>query len=519
MTIPYPGHYGPEVSTSYRHVLELIDRHIRDTPEHPALVVDGKTTTYGQLDHAADAVAAHLAHDHGVGRGDAVLVAARAGSDFTALVLGTLRCGAAFLPVDLSYPAERIAHIRRAAGARLFVYSGDEEPPEHADVTAAQLLAPPSMAAPVVQPDPADPAYVIFTSGSTGAPKGIVQTHRCLLNFVSWQVEDSGLGAGQRVLQFAPLSFDVSVQEIFSTLASGGCLYVPGAREHLDPRDLVQYLIDHDIAVVDFPQSLIDAIMTLPRNFRHVPSLRHLISAGETVRITPALEEMLRSRPEITMHNHYGPAENHMVAAHSMNATLDNLEPWPPVGSLVRNTYIRILDSHSKAVPDGEVGEIYIGGVGVAPGYTDPEQSAQVFGPDPFDPARRLYRTRDRGRWREDDTLELLGRIDDLIKVRGYSVEPREVEQRLRQKESVDDVAVFGHTRPDGAVELHAVLTGTPPPIPRLRAFILETLPDYMAPLRWWLAEELPLSEHGKLDRKALPGPLAQPYTTMRATN
>ncbi|WP_411146534.1 amino acid adenylation domain-containing protein [Streptomyces sp. x-80] len=511
------------VDTGVSTVLDLIDREVAARPGAPAVREPGRETTYAELDRLADGVAARLEREFGIARGDTVLIAARAGADFTAAVLGTLRAGAAYLPVDTAYPPERIEQILRASSAGLLVLAD----PGALDTTSAPgtrvtdlacLVAPDSAGDPVPAavrrpPAPEDPAYVIFSSGSTGVPKGIVQTHRCLANFIAWQVDGSGLGRGRRVLQVAPLTFDVSVQEMFYTLASGGCLHVPETHVRRDPRDLMDFVIAERIEVVDFPQSLIDVVMTLPTNFEHAADLRHIISAGETVRVTPALEGLLTRRPEITLHNHYGPAENHMVASHSMRAGDRNLEPRPPVGSLVWNTYIYLLDEQGAPVPDGEVGEVYIGGVGVALGYTDPELSGTAFVPDPFRPGARLYRTRDRGVWRADRTLQLLGRMDDLIKVRGNAVEPREVEARLADFPGVRDAAAFAVVRADGAVELHAALTGTPPPAPELRRALLAVLPDYMVPVRWWLVEGLPVSPNGKLDRKALPGPGAQPLS------
>ncbi|MFE3554134.1 amino acid adenylation domain-containing protein [Streptomyces sp. NPDC059193] len=522
---PPPGHAGPVVDTGVSSVLELIDREVAAHPGAPAVREPGREVTYAELDRLADTVAGRLGSDFGIGRGDTVLIAARAGADFTAAVLGTLRAGAAYLPVDTTYPPERIEQILRASSAQLLVLADPEALDTSASGTRATGLAA------LVAPDPAggagaagagrgpapapeDAAYVIFSSGSTGRPKGIVQTHRCLANFISWQVDGSGLGRGRRVLQVAPLTFDVSVQEVFYTLASGGCLYVPEPHVRRDPRDLIDFVIDERIEVVDFPQSLIDVVMALPTSFEHAPDLRHIISAGETVRVTEALEGLLTRRPDITLHNHYGPAENHMVASHSMSAAAGNLEPRPPVGSLVWNTYVYLLDEQGVPVPDGEVGEVYIGGVGVALGYTDPELSRTAFVPDPFRPGKRLYRTRDRGVWRAADrTLGLLGRMDDLIKIRGNAVEPREVEARLADFAGVKDAAAFPVVRADGAVELHAALTGAPPPAPELRRALLAVLPDYMVPVRWWLVDGLPVSPNGKLDRKALPGDGARPLS------
>ncbi|WP_434599535.1 amino acid adenylation domain-containing protein [Streptomyces sp. A5-4] len=504
-------------------VLQLIERVVSSHPQAQAVREPGRRVTYAELDRLADTVAGRLAGEFGIGRGDIVLIAAQAGVDFTAAVLGTLRAGAAYLPVDTTYPPERIEQILRASSARLLVLADPEAVGSAmrglARTGLAELVAavgPSDASAPATvrrSPAPADPAYVIFSSGSTGAPKGIVQTHRCLANFIAWQVDGSGLGRGRRVLQVAPLTFDVSVQEMFYTLASGGCLYVPEPHVRRDPRDLIDYVIEERIEVVDFPQSLIDVVMALPRNFEHAPDLRHIISAGETVRVTEPLDGLLTRRPEITLHNHYGPAENHMVASHSVSGAAGNLEPRPPVGSLVWNTYIYLLDEDGVPVPDGEVGEIHIGGVGVALGYTDPELSSTAFVPDPYRPGARLYRTRDRGVWRADETLQLLGRMDDLIKIRGNAVEPREVEARLTDFPGVRDAAAFAVVRADGAVELHAALTGDPPSAPELRRALLDVLPDYMVPVRWWLTDGLPVSPNGKLDRKALPGPGAQPLS------
>lgn len=510
MTASVVGYCGPLVDVGIATVLDLVDRRMVTAPEAPAIVHKGIKISYEQLNVLADRVSYRLQHDHGVGRGDVVMIAATAGIDYTAIVVGTMRTGAGYLPVDVSYPADRLDYISRASRAKVTVRT-TADPADTAALIAGDLVAPlPAGLAPIERPaiEPGDTAYMIFTSGSTGHPKGIVQTHRCLANFIPWQVAASGLGQQRRVLQCAPLSFDVSVQEMWYTLGSGGCLYVPSAEVRRDPRDLVRFIIDNDIEVVDFPQSMIDAIMTLPVSFADATALRHIISAGETVRISPALRGLLLARPELRLHNHYGPAENNMVTAHVMGAELGNLEPRPPVGSLVWNTYIYVLDDDGRPVPDGDVGEVYIGGPGVGTGYTDPDLTAAVFLDDPFRPGERIYRTRDRARWRPDDTLELLGRLDDLIKIRGFSVEPREVEEQLRLIDGIIACAVYGVERPDGAVELHAAVTGEPPAIPDLRRHLLAVLPDYMVPVRWWRVDDLPISPNGKLDRRRLPDPV-----------
>lgn len=510
---PVPGHFGPVVPIGVNTVLELIDRRIAEHPSEPAVWEAGRTVTYAELDRLADRAATRLHREHGIGIGDVVLIAAEAGIAFTAAVLGVLRAGGAYLPVDLSYPEQRKAHIMRVAQAALAIRPAASPLPDHRPaITLEALLAEPGPTSvePAVPPRPdlnaTDISYLIFSSGSTSAPKCILQTHGCLANYAAWQATGSGLGTGRRVLQAAPLTFDVSVQELFSTLASGGCLYVPGASVRHDPRDLMEFIIDHHIEVVDFPQSLIDAIMSLPRNLADAPALRHIISAGETVRCDGELAALLARRQELTLHNHYGPAENHMATSHSVSATLGNIESRPPVGSVIWNVYVYVLDEDMNPVPDGEVGEVYIGGAGVGRGYSNAALTETGFVDDPFQPGARLYRTRDRGRWRiADDTLELLGRIDDLIKIRGNAVEPREIEEQLIKLTGVAGAMVFPCDRADGVRELHAVVEGDPPGFGHIRKALLAILPDYLVPARWWSADTLPITPNGKLDRLARP--------------
>ncbi len=514
------GHHGPVVALDpgIDTVLDLVAAQVRRCPDAPAVRQGRDRISYRELDLLADQIASLLRDEFGIGTEDVVLVAAEAGIAFCAVVLATLRAGAAYLPVDTTYPRHRIEHIMAASGATLRVVShAPEAGSGERSVVLDELVAAARRrpVEPLAGPCPAatDAAYVIFTSGSTGRPKGIVQTHRCLVNFVSWQVSAAGLGSGRQVLQAAALSFDVSVQEIFYTLASGGCLVVPPAEVRRDPRELIDFIIDEGIEVLDLPQSLIDAIMGQPVSFRDAPRLRHIISAGETVRVGPELAALLADRPELSLHNHYGPAENHMVASHTVNAALGNIEPLPPVGSLVWNTYIYLLNEQLQPVPDGAEGELYIGGVGVARGYTDATLTGAVFLDDPFRPGARLYRTRDRACWRPDGTLALLGRIDDMVKIRGNAVEPAEVEAVLSGLPGVSAAAVFGRARRDGAVELHAALVGGPPSALELRRELLARLPDYMVPVRWWRVDRLPSSPNGKLDRQALPGPDAAPLS------
>jgi amino acid adenylation domain-containing protein len=513
---PGEGRFDLRRNDTPSSALALVDRAVAELPDEPAVEDAVRSYTFAELDAAASAVAYRLADRWGVCREDVVLLVMEPSFDFVACMLGVLRSGAAYLPVDPAYPRERIELIRVSARTKLQLAdsSGTRAAPGMPFERLAPLeLDPPAAGWIRPEPGPDDAAYLIFTSGSTGRPKGIVQTHRCLGNFVAWQVEDSGLGCRRRVMQFAPLAFDVSVQEILYTLASGGCLVLTDAELRRDPVMLTRFVAERAVEVVDLPPSLIQLLLELPRTIEHAPALAHVISAGEPLRITPELRRVLERRPDLSLHNHYGPAETHMLASHTMSAAAGNLEEHPPVGRQIRNMRAYVLDEDGRPVPDGEPGEVYIAGAGVARGYTDPALDVGAFVPDPSHPGERMFRSRDRGRLRSDGALEIHGRLGDMVKVRGYRVEPREVEARLAEHPAVRGAAVFRGRTAAGRDELQAAVVAARgrPAGDELRAHLARTLPSYMLPARWWRVEELPRSPNGKVDRARLPGAGAIP--------
>lgn len=492
---------GPDVVTAF-------DRQARLAPAAHAIVDEAGALSYGDLREVANRVAHHLT-SLGLERGDPVAVMIDGTRWSVIAALAVLKAKGAYTPVDAAYPPERVAAIFATKRPRLVLVHGSRPATVPAAARVADLAAsdafdrlscmdPPHDIAPL------ESAYVIHTSGSTGTPKAIVQTHRCLANFTAWQVAGSGLGRGRRILQCASPSFDVSVQEIFHSLLSGGCLYVTDSRTRRDLPGLARRILADAIEIVDLPFSAINILFGPDALIAEAPALRHLISAGEPLTVTPAIAAFLARNPEVVLHNHYGPAETHMLASHSLRHG-DGIEARPPLGRPIPNTHALLCDDRLELVPDGEPGEICIGGDGLARGYLDRAMTAERFVPHPFIAGERLYRSGDVGRWRAGGELEILGRRDDQVKIRGFRVEPAEVEAALRRCPGVTHAAVATRMNGMGARELWGFVD--PQAAIResaIRAFLGARLPDFMLPTRVLAIDRLPLSPNGKVDRKAL---------------
>jgi amino acid adenylation domain-containing protein len=480
-------------------------------PAKTALIDRAGALSYEELRILSDRLA-HYLLSRGLARGDAVAVMIDGSRWSVVSALAILKAGGAYAPIDPAYPPTRIAAIFDASQAKLVLVQGAsrvETPPACVSIdpeAAARHVCPDGP--PLGSVDPLDLAYLIHTSGSTGKPKAILQTHRCLANFIEWQVKLSGLGEGRHVLQCASPSFDVSIQEIFYTLISGGCFYLTDSATRRNLHEMARLIFEQEIEVVDLPFSAINILFGAEALLPHVPALRHLISAGETLHVTPALEAFLARNPRVVLHNHYGPAETHMLTSHSLRHG-EGVERRPPLGRIIPNVHACLLDEALRPAPHGEVGEIAIGGHGLARGYRDSAMTAARFAPHPFHPGERIYLTGDLGRWRANGELEFLGRRDDQVKIRGYRVELAEVEAALRRAPGVVQGAATARVDATGSLELCAFVNETAADEAHLRAFLLAALPDYMQPARIFHVERLPISPNGKVDRHAL-GELAE---------
>ena len=359
-------------------------------------------------------------------------------------------------------------------------------------------------------------AYIIHTSGSTGVPKGVAMGHRALVNLISWQVLNSKVSPTARTLQFAPLGFDVSFQEMFSTWAAGGTLVLCGEELRRDPVALWRLLTGQKVERLFLPFVALQQLAEAAGEQAGPASLREIITAGEALQITPKIVRLFERLKDCTLHNHYGPTESHVVTACTLNGPPDRWPKLPPIGRPIANVRIYVLDAHLQPVPEGVPGELFIGGDCLARGYFNrPDLTAEKFVRDPFssDPAARLYQTGDLARWLPEGRLEFRGRMDQQMKIRGYRVEPGEIESVLAGHPAVHECAVVAGAGTPGEQRLVAYLVQKPG-VPAasqddLRAYLETKLPAYMVPGAWVHLKALPLTASGKVDRCSLPAPEA----------
>ncbi|MEV4512407.1 amino acid adenylation domain-containing protein [Dactylosporangium sp. NPDC049525] len=482
----------------------LFAAQVAATPDAPAVTFEGTTWSYAELDRYCDQVAAAL-RSVGAGPGTRIGVCAPRSLQLPGALLGVLRTGAAYVPLDPEYPLERLAFMAADADLRAVLVL---DPP--AGLTEAlpvirldALAAAPPQRSGAATAD--DTAYVIYTSGSTGRPKGVPNGHRGVVNRLTWMQERFHLTAGDVVLQKTPAGFDVSVWEFFWPLIIGARLVLATPGGHKDASYL-RTLIDREgVTVVHFVPSMLAAFLADETAFAGA-GLRAVVCSGEELPADLA-RRCLASLPAAELHNLYGPTEAAIdVSAWAVTAAALGSASRVPIGAPVANTTLHVLDDRLRPQPVGVPGELHIGGVQVALGYLHrPRLTADRFGPDPFGaPGARLYRTGDLARWRPDGTIEFLGRIDGQVKLRGLRIELGEIEAVLREQAGVRDAAVIVREDRPGDQRLVAYVVGAAPE----RATLKRLLPDYMIPAAFVELDVLPLSANGKLDRRALPAPV-----------
>jgi amino acid adenylation domain-containing protein/non-ribosomal peptide synthase protein (TIGR01720 family) len=430
-----------------------------------------------------------------------------------------LTAGGAYVPLDAGYPADRLAYMLADAGARiLLVPGGGVEPP----VAGASLtLEVAALAAERRRPGPSGTTalspeqlcYVIYTSGSTGRPKGVALSHRSLANLVRRQLEQSS-GLHGRTLQFAPLSFDVSFQEIFSTWSAGGTLVLVDDNVRREPAALLALLAREGIERLFLPFVALQGLAEAGAGAAPaLIALRQVVTAGEQLRITPEIVRFFEVLPGCRLFNHYGPSETHVATSHRVSGAPGAWPPLPAIGRPLEGLAVRILDPELRPAALGAPGELCIAGTGVARGYLGrPRQTAEAFVPDPEAalPGARLYRSGDLARWDAMGRLHFLGRTDAQIKIRGYRIEPGEIESVLSGHPAVEQAAVVAFRHPAGDLRLAAFAVpaaGARVSPEGLVAFLKERLPPFMIPSALSFLPELPLTPSGKLDRRALPDP------------
>ena len=495
---------------------ELFEAQAARTPSAPALVAPGRTWTYGEIAARSRGLAQRLV-DLGVGPETLVGLCVDRSAAMAIGIWAVLKAGAAFVPLDPDYPADRLAFLvadsaapvvlvephlvdRLPIGmsARVLVLDGDDEP-----ATAAG----PDVA---VRPD--HPAYVIYTSGSTGVPRGVVVPHRGVVNHAEAAARLMGLTPRDRVLQSASISFDIAIEELFPAWITGAAVVVRGNDADLDPIAFTALVAREQVTVLDLPTAywhawtgrLAAGSLALP------DSLRVVIVGGE--RALPSTLAAWRSLPgadRVRWINTYGPTETTVIATsfEPASGTAGDL----PIGRAIANTRAYVLDSRLRPVPVGTPGELVVGGVGVARGYLNrPAMTAERFVADPFasEPGARMFRTGDRARWRFDGQLEFLGRVDHQVKIRGFRVEPGEVEAALADLPEVAEAAVIARPTAAGDARLVAYVVpalGVDFDPAALRQALRAILPAPLVPASFVRLDALPLTPSGKVDRRGLP--------------
>jgi amino acid adenylation domain-containing protein len=484
---------------------EVFTEAARTTPRARAITGFDRGLTYDEVELGSNRVANALL-SLGVNPGAAVGVAFERSIDLPLVLLGILKAGAAYVPLDMSYPRERIGWMIDDAAVSLVVTNETQGRPQTSvrSVSVTELLACENDERPDSKSEPSSLAYIMYTSGSTGRPKGVAIEHRGVVRLVRG-IDYVAIEPNDTFLHFAPLSFDASTFEIWAPLLNGARLAVPEpgliAMDEL-AETLDRFGVTTMFLTTALFQRLVDTPSARPR------SLRTLLTGGEVASPTH-MARFLQAFPRCRLVAVYGPTENTTFSTWCDITPIDCVGSSVPIGKPIAHSTAFVLDAALQPLPVGVEGELCLGGDGVARGYVNrPDLTSERFVADPFagNPAARLYRTGDRARWRPGGLLEFRGRDDDQVKVRGFRIELGEIESALKKHESVADAAVVVTER-DGDKELVAHIVSHSETVAdehQLRAWLSRTLPSFMIPHRIAACRELPLTPSGKVDRVAL---------------
>lgn len=514
----------------------MFDRQVARAPHAIAIIHGTVSLTYAELDTRANRLARYLI-SAGISTDQIVAIMLDRSPDMIVALLAIAKAGAAYLPLDVDYPAARLAFMLMDSRAAIVITTtqhaatlAESISGQHAGASIVLLDAPEVLATIAAmsgrcvtdaeRTSPLRPdhlAYLMYTSGSTGKPKGVGFLHASLSNLILWQQETIPSQA-TRILQYSPVSFDASAQEIAWAFCEGATLVLVSNETRRDSRALLDHMQLHAIEHLYAPFVVLNNLAEARLNFgiHYWPDA--VFTAGEQLQVTPGIRAAFVAHPASRLHNLYGPTEAHVVSYFTMAGAAQDWDEFPPIGYPIWNTELYILDEYLEPVPDGVAGDLYIAGVGLARGYFDrPGLSAEKFIACPFgSPGSRMYRTGDLANRAATGAIRFLGRGDDQVKIRGFRIELGEIEAALlRQFKSLAKVAVvarkFGEDR--RLVAYYVLHAGqSTPDTTQLRSGLQAILPDYMVPAHFMSLDALPLSPSGKLDRKALPDPTSQPH-------
>ncbi|WP_405163134.1 amino acid adenylation domain-containing protein [Nocardia sp. NBC_01499] len=498
-------------------VVAAVDARIAAAPHAAAITFGDRQWTYWELGNAADLVAQRLLSE-GAQPGDRIGIAMDRSPEAIAAILGVLKAGGAAVPFDTSYPPQRIAAMVDRAQPFLVIADAATThllPARSVVLSADEICTgtaePGGRALPEVDQDSI--AYVLFTSGSTGTPKGVAMPRRALANLVAWQNRVPSGAVGGITAQYAPLSFDVSFQEIFSTLCGGGTLVLISDADRRDIPALLRVLDSEGVQRIFLPYVALQQLAETAAALDSWPrSVRILASSGEKLLVTEAIRRLCAQLPGVLLENQYGPTETHVAASCSMTGDPAMFPALPPIGTAIDGAAVHVLDARLRPMPFGAQGEIYLGGSCLAAGYLDqPELTRERFVPHPSLPdGARLYRTGDLGFVLPSGDVVCTGRVDAQVKVRGFRVEPAEIELAITRfaddHPGITEAAVTVRRHGGNDSFLAAFLVGEPDraDMDQLGKHLRALLPEYMVPTHFEWLPALPLTASGKRDDAAL---------------
>ena len=502
---------------------DLITIQARSNPDWLAVVCNGNSLTYGDLEIKANQLA-HFLRANGVGVESRVGIYLPRSEKTIIALLAALKAGGAYIPLDLTFPKERITYMINDSNPAVIITSSnltDKLPNQINKIcldTEAESIAACESVSPIKLTNNESLAYVMYTSGSTGRPKGAMNTHKGIVNYLAHMINKFQFGQSDRVIQFTPISFDSSVWNILGTLSYGGTLFFLDDNQVRNPDYIYSAIIDHQATYINLVPTMLRAICESA--LAHGPkenSLRLVSSGGEVLREADVELAHRAFGESVKVNNQYGPTECSISAIHYLiPAALPKGSLGVPIGKPISNTRVYVLDNYLHLVPPGVKGELFIGGVGVGRGYWNrPDLTAERFLTDPFWPGGLIYRTGDIVRQLPEGTICFLGRSDNQVKIRSYRVELGEIEVVVNEFSGVkDSVVVLSHQ--GGSDRLVAYITVSEGEhgqlIEKLHAYLAERLPFYMLPSSILQLEKMPLTLSGKVDRQALPLPETGAY-------
>ncbi|MDT3425818.1 amino acid adenylation domain-containing protein [Paenibacillus forsythiae] len=482
----------------------MFEEQAKKSPERVAVVFANQSLTYGELNSKANLLAQELRH-RGVGRDSIVGLMTERSLEMMVGLLGILKSGAAYLPIDPQYPKERVEYMLDDSGTRVLLTQGNRVSLPHfhgdrIDLQQAELWRRESKDIPDVN-GPDDLAYILYTSGSTGKPKGVMIEHKAVMNFMKGTAEQIDFSANKTVLCLTTISFDIFVLETLLPLTRGLRVVVADEHQQVDPMLLGQLIISNQVDMLQTTPSRLQMLLSDSEGFESLQRLKEIMVGGEAFPET--LLAKMRKLKTTRIYNMYGPTETTVWSAVKDMTDAESIS----IGKPISNTRLYIVDKNNRMQPVGVPGELCIAGDSLARGYLNrPDLTSEKFVPNPFEPGHKMYKTGDMARWLPDGNVEFIGRADNQVKIRGYRIEPSEVESCILQCDMIKEAVVVAREDASSNKYLGAYYTASEPVAPAvIRQYLSKELPEYMIPSYYMQLERMPLTPNGKLDRKQLP--------------